>query len=73
MNQDRFKNVHKIGEGTYGVVYSAYDAERKASVALKKIHIKRFVLIVSHLLRLILNILSLAANPRACLQQRSVR
>lgn len=38
--QERFKKLQKIGEGTYGVVYKAFDVEHRHYVALKKIHIK---------------------------------
>lgn len=46
MNQERFKKIQKIGEGTYGVVYKAFDVEKRHHVALKKIHIKRWVFVI---------------------------
>lgn len=30
----------KIGEGTYGIVYKAWDVERKKYIALKKIRVE---------------------------------
>lgn len=43
VTQERFKKLQKIGEGTYGVVYKAFDVDLRQYVALKKIHIKRSV------------------------------
>ncbi|RVE40420.1 hypothetical protein evm_014929, partial [Chilo suppressalis] len=37
---DRYPNVEKIGEGTYGVVYKARDVETGKEIALKKIKLE---------------------------------
>ena len=37
---ERYARIEKIGEGTYGVVYKAQDAESKEIVALKKIRLE---------------------------------
>jgi serine/threonine protein kinase len=36
----RFSKLKKIGSGTYGVVYSAYDSELKKNIAIKKIKLE---------------------------------
>src|SRR5262249_2538603 len=35
---DRFELRRKVGAGAYGVVYEAYDKERRLDVALKRLH-----------------------------------
>lgn len=37
-SEGRFTNNKKVGSGTYGVVYAAYDNELKRNVAVKKVH-----------------------------------
>ena len=39
VTMDNFQKIEKIGEGTYGVVYKAYDKIAKKTVALKKIRL----------------------------------
>ena len=41
IDSDKFENVQKIGEGTYGVVFKARDRKSGNDVALKKIRLKR--------------------------------
>lgn len=41
MDVERFTHVEKIGEGTYGVVYKAYDRETGRQVAIKKIKLDK--------------------------------
>lgn len=36
---DNYNKVDKIGEGTYGVVYKAYNRKSKSFVALKRIRL----------------------------------
>ncbi|KAJ1570151.1 Cell division protein kinase 1 [Nowakowskiella sp. JEL0078] len=40
MDLGNYKNVEKIGEGTYGVVYRAVDVTTGGVVALKKIRLE---------------------------------
>ena len=35
----RYKIIHEIGKGNYGIVYKAYDYKKKCIIALKKINI----------------------------------
>ena len=39
-SESRFSDTHKVGSGTYGVVFSAYDNELKRNVAIKKIKLE---------------------------------
>ena len=36
---EQLQGLDKIGEGTYGIVYKAYDPELKKTVALKKMRL----------------------------------
>ena len=45
-NVENFRKIEKIGAGTYGVVYKAIDTETGKIVALKKIRLERFVVVV---------------------------
>ena len=36
--EGRYRKTAKLGEGTYGVVYRAFDTHRSEFVALKKVH-----------------------------------
>jgi serine/threonine protein kinase len=38
---DRYPDVEKIGEGTYGVVYKATDVDTGKEIALKKIKLEK--------------------------------
>ncbi len=40
---DQYYAEEKIGEGTYGIVYKAWDVERKKYIALKKIRVESLV------------------------------
>jgi serine/threonine protein kinase len=37
----KYEKLHRVGEGTYGVVYKAKDTESGAIVALKKVRFER--------------------------------
>lgn len=37
---DRYERKERIGEGTYGVVFKAWDSVEKDTVALKKIKLE---------------------------------
>jgi len=43
---DNFKKMEKIGEGTYGVVYKAKNIKTDTLVALKKIRLDMYVIVV---------------------------
>jgi len=38
---DRYQKIEKIGEGTYGVVYKAFDTQTESIIALKKIRLEQ--------------------------------
>ena len=38
---DKYQNLEKIGEGTYGVVYKAKDRESTELIALKRIRLEQ--------------------------------
>lgn len=40
---DHYYAEEKIGEGTYGIVYKAWDVVRKKYIALKKIRVESII------------------------------
>lgn len=43
---DNFKKLEKIGEGTYGIVYKAKDLSTGDFVALKRIRLDTYVILI---------------------------
>ncbi len=41
MTGERYTDLHKVGEGTFGVVYRAKDVESGELVAIKRIKLQR--------------------------------
>lgn len=50
---DRFHDLKKIGEGTYGVVYRAFERKAGIEVALKKIRLDSYAFTLLYFLQLI--------------------
>lgn len=40
-NKERYKKIHGVGEGSYGVVYKAKDQHKEELCALKSIKLER--------------------------------
>ena len=45
-----YKDIEKIGEGSFGIVFKAVDKQTKQLVALKKIQIDKYVRVESDLI-----------------------
>jgi serine/threonine protein kinase len=46
MDINDYERIEKVGEGTYGVVYKARNKENNEMVALKKIRLDTYVLLI---------------------------